>query len=272
VTASKDAADDQVEAVVAVVRDTIRPKVAGLYLYGSSVVGGLRPDSDLDLFVVAHARLEPDEKAALVERLLPLSGRATRPAGWRPVELTVVALPDVRPFRYPPRLELEYGEWLREAFLAGNVEPAPNPNPDLAVLLVMVRESSRAVIGPPAAELVDPVPRMDLVRAMTDAVPSLLDDLESDTRNVLLTLARIWMTVATGAIGPKDVAADWALERLPDADRPILERARDLYREGGYGDWTDAMAAVQALAGRLVAEIERLAAATLGDKPPLTGR
>ena len=41
-------------------------------------------------------------------------------------------------------------------------------------------------------------------------IPGLVDD----TRNSVLTLARIWLTVETGEIGPKD-AADWALERLP---------------------------------------------------------
>ena len=32
-------------------------QIVGLYLYGSAVAGGLRPDSDLDLFVVTDRRL-----------------------------------------------------------------------------------------------------------------------------------------------------------------------------------------------------------------------
>ena len=43
---------------------------------------------------------------------------------------------------------------------------------------------------------------------MLDGVPSLMADLADDTRNVLLTLARIWTTVATGEIRSKDEAAD----------------------------------------------------------------
>ena len=73
------------------------------------------------------------------------------------------------------------------------------------------------------------MPRGDLVRAMTDELPSLLDDLEDDTRNVVLTLARIWMTVETGEIRSKDAAADWVLERLPPERRAVLERARAIY-------------------------------------------
>ncbi|HYI65471.1 MAG TPA: DUF4111 domain-containing protein, partial [Candidatus Limnocylindrales bacterium] len=105
-----------------------------------------------------------------------------------------------------------------------------------------------------ATEVLDPVPRAELVRAMVDGVPSLLSDLGDDTRNVLLTLARIWTTVATGEIRSKDEAADWAVSRLPEAHRSTLARARDLYRVGGYGDpWDEEP--VRALAERLVSEI-----------------
>ena len=81
-----------------------------------------------------------------------------------------------------------------------------------------------------------------------------MSDLADDTRNVLLTLARIWTTVATGEIRSKDEAADWVLSGLPEADRPMLARARDLYRLGGYGDPWEARA-VRPLADRLVSEI-----------------
>ena len=226
----------------------------GLYLYGSAVAGGLRPDSDLDLLVVTDRRLRPEEKARVVEGLLPISGRETRPATWRPLEVTIVAQPEVCPWRYPPRMELQYGEWLRDAFLAGAIEPEPAENPDLGVLITMVRQSSRALIGPVAADVLDPVPRADLVRGMVDGLPALLADFANDTRNVLLTLARIWTTVATGEIRSKDDAADWALSRLPEEHRPILARARDLYRMGGYGDpWDEGAARV--LAEHLVREI-----------------
>jgi streptomycin 3"-adenylyltransferase len=90
---------------------------------------------------------------------------------------------------------------------------------------------------------------------MVDGVPSLVSELADDTRNVLLTLARIWTTLATREIRSKDEAADWALSRLPDDRRPTMELARNLYLAGGYGDPWDA-AAVSLLAGDLVRQIE----------------
>jgi predicted nucleotidyltransferase len=232
----------QTEAVVGVL-DVALParQVLAVARYGSAVTGGLRPDSDLDLFGVLARRLTDDEKRALVTGLVPISSRAERPASWRPVELTLVVHDEVRPWRYPPRFEFQYGEWLREDLVGGNLAPWPALNPDVALLLAMVRARCVAVRGAHPAELFDPVPQQDLVRAIVDELPSLMADLESDTRNVLLTLARMWITVATGEITSKDAAAAWALERLPAA-RLVLERARAGYLGVVDDRWDDASA------------------------------
>lgn len=248
---------EQLEAALAALRAALSPaRMVGAYLFGSAVEGGLRPDSDLDLSVVTDRRLDPAERARVVEGLLPISGRETRPPLWRPLEVTVVAQREVRPWRYPPRMELQHGEWLRRSLLAGKVEPESPQNPDLGVLIAMVLARGQALVGPPAAEVLEAVPRGDLERAMVDGFSGLLEDLADDTRNVLLTLARIWTTVATGKILSKDAAAEWALTQLPEELRPMLATARDLYREGGYGRWPDAKR-VTTLADHMVREIER---------------
>ena len=246
---------EQSEAAIGALRQGVQEaEIVAVYLYGSAVAGGLRPDSDLDLLVVTDRRLTAMEKARIVEGLLPISGRQTRPPSWRPIEMTIVAQPEIRPWRYPPRMELQYGEWLRGAFLSGAIEPEPAESPDLGVLITMVLQSGRSLTGPPPADVLAAVPHADLVRAMVDGVPSLMADLAEDTRNVLLTLARIWTTVVTGEIRSKDEAADWALSRLPAAYRPTLARARDLYLDGGYGDpWDDEES--RRLAERLIDEI-----------------
>jgi streptomycin 3"-adenylyltransferase len=70
-------------------------------------------------------------------------------------------------------------------------------------------------------------------------VPELLGELDTDTRNVLLTLARIWTTLAAGAIRAKDAAADWALPRLPAEHRPVLSNARVIYVGDRDERWDD---------------------------------
>jgi predicted nucleotidyltransferase len=227
----------------------------GVYLHGSAVVGGLRPTSDVDLLAVIDRPTTYDDRRRLIEGLMPLSGPPVAGTPKRPVELTVVTQSEVKPWRYPPQMELQYGEWLRRDYEAGFV-PQPGENPDLAPLLTLVLVGDRPLFGPPPAELLDPVPAADLREAVLAGIPGLMADLEPDTRNVLLTLARIWHTTATGAITSKDAAASWAAERLDEPERNVILTAREQYLSGTHGDWREAMAGA-----KLAAEAMRRAVA-----------
>jgi streptomycin 3"-adenylyltransferase len=255
----------QVETVVGLARAMLGDALVGVWLHGSAVAGGLRPASDLDLFVLSRRPTSDHEKQRLIAGLLPISGRHARGGPARSIELSIVAEPDVRPWRYPPRLDFQYGDWLRAEFDRGEPEPWKNPNPDLAVLLTAVRSSARPLVGPPAHEVLEPVPREHLVRAMLDELPALLGDLEGDERNVVLTLARMWVTVATGEIRSKDAAAEWALERLPAEHRPVLERARAIYLGIEEERWDDLREAIRPHVAHVEAEIRRQAASPAPD-------
>lgn len=249
----------QVDDLVKLVRGVLGDDAVGAYLHGSSVLGGLRPKSDVDVFVVTRQPTTHDQRRALVEGLLDISGSKARRGPARPVELTVVVDSQVRPWRYPPVLDFLYGEWLRDDYERGDT-PSPAPSSDLAPVITMVRNGDTPLFGPRPAELLDPVPVQDLHTAIVAQVPSLLEDLETDTRNVLLTLARIWMTVATGRITPKDEAAEWALQRLPPEHQPVLERARAAYLTGQEEPlWDDYSAQIRPHCEYVVAQIERLA-------------
>ena len=128
----------------------------------------------------------------------------------------------------------------------------------------MVRSGNRALFGPPPAAFFDPVPVADLRRAIVEGIPGLLEDLDSDTANVVLTFAQIWTTLATGAIRSKDAAADWVLPRLPDKHRPVLARARAVYLGEEDDDWGDLEARARLHVEHVLRAIEHLAA---GDSP-----
>jgi predicted nucleotidyltransferase len=228
---------DQARRVAALLTEVLAGDVMGVYLYGSAVLGGLRPASDIDLLAVSRRRTEPAERRELIKRLMPLSGRAGE--GARSIELTVVARPDVQPWRFPPRQDLLYGDWWRGEFESGNFAPWVPLNPDLTIVLEMVLQANRPVCGPPPGELFGPIPWADGRRGMLDSMPALLSYLDGDERNVVLTFVRIWDTLFTGVIRSKDGAAAWALPRLPPEHRPVLQRARELYLAGGPEDWGD---------------------------------
>jgi predicted nucleotidyltransferase len=238
--------EEQLDQAVALVQAVLRDALVGLYLFGSAVLGGLKPTSDLDLLAVTRRPTSDDEKRRLVEGLLALSRRP------RYLELTVVGESEIRPWRYPPLMDLQYGDWLRAELERGEIPP-PTANPDLAALITMTLLADRPLLGPPPGELFDPVPHEDLLRAGVDELGGILADLDHDTRNMLLTLARIWCTAETGEIRSKDAVADWALPHVPPEHRRVLEHARDGYRAGDYGTWhdLDVCAAADYMAGEI---------------------
>ena len=244
----------QLEDVLEAVSEVLGPDVLGVYLYGSAVSGGLQHRSDLDLLVVVEALPDREARAALVGELLPVGRRAGVRPEVRSVELTVVVRSDVMPWRYPPRRAFQYGEWHRDDYLAGMV-PDPVDDPDLAVLLTMVLAASVTLVGPAPSRLLAPVPPSDLRRAVVDVIPGLEADLEPDTANVVLTMARVWVTLATGEIVGKDAAATWALERLPAPVRPVLVRARDVYLGAADDRWDDLAGDIRPAADALLAGI-----------------
>jgi len=248
---------DQLPKVIRLVEDAIGPAVLGTYLHGSAVHGGLKPASDVDVLVVAQRSMDDRERLTLTEGLFQISGPRV---GARSVELTVVVQSEVRPWRFPPTSDFLYGDWLREEIEA-NGPPQPEPMPNLAIMIPLALAGNHPLNGPPPAELLDPVPPQDVIRGSLAGIPELLSDLPGDTRNVVLTFARIWATLATGEIKSKDAAADWALAQLPPEHQPVLQHAKQLYLTSRYTEetWSDELKAqAHPHVGAVLAEIDKL--------------
>ena len=241
--------------VIARLRDQDPGMIAGLYLYGSGV-SGLRPDSDIDLLLLTRRSLTADERTELIAFLLAHSGwrghtdRFPEAAGRRPIDLTSLVLDDLTPLPERPMRDFQFGEWRRAEFVEGTLSP-PTRDHDIVTLLATAHAGHRALIGPPLDDLAEAVPSDALRRAVLAGALDLLDHLAGDERNVLLTLARIVVTVRTGRIVAKDVAADQISAYLGGQDRALLERARDGYRGTIDDDWSGLNGHARTLARRL---------------------
>jgi streptomycin 3"-adenylyltransferase len=249
----------QIERVVDVVRHVLGDDVLGVYLTGSAVVGELRPTSDLDFIVVSRRSMTVDAKHSLIASLLSISGGADHTSGSRSIDLAIVVQADVRPWSYPPPMDLQYGDWWKDEFEHGEM-PWESPNPDLTILIAMVLESGHPLVGPPPSALLDPVPPGDVRRALIDVIPALRSDLDGDERNVVLTFARIWATLTIGRILSKDAAADWALPRLPAEHQGVLAHARAIYVGDANEDWGDVLPHVGPHVDHVIARIMSTAA------------
>lgn len=212
--------------------ELLQDSILGIYLYGSAVLSGLRVNSDVDILIISSRGLTGEERKRLTEYLMLISGKAGCKKK-RPLEVTVINRNDLVPWKFPPKCEYMYGEWLREEMEKG-IFPQAMYDPDAAILLWQAGKYSVAVNGkaasyPDASEILPQIPAADIKRAIRDSLPGLLASLKGDERNVLLTLVRMWLTLATGEIRSKDAAAEWAAERLPENISGPLDMARRAY-------------------------------------------
>jgi predicted nucleotidyltransferase len=226
-----------------------------VYLYGSSLVGGLQKYSDIDLFVVMTRTTTSAEKTRLVANLLQISGLYMK-SSKRPIEMTLVKKAMINPWQYPPRFDFQYGEWLRESFEKGITEPWQNDEmPDLALIATQVLLKSQTLWGEKPEQLLAHVPYHDFMKAMLHDLNRLATDLKQDTRNVLLTYARIWSTLATNAIRSKPAAADWAMKHLPKKYQLVMKRAKSIYIGIENEHWDDIEVLVKPCADFMVDKI-----------------
>ena len=204
------------------------PDLLGIYLYGSSLVGGLQKYSDIDLFIVTNRITTLEEKTRLLTNLLQISGIYMK-SSKLPIEMTIVEKAMINPWQYPPHFDFQYGDWLRKSFEKGITEPwLTYEMPDLALIITQVLLKSKTLWGLEPEQLLVHVPYHDFMKAMLHDLGRLATDLEHDTRNVLLTYARIWSTLETNEIRSKPAAADWVMNHLPKTYQPVMKRAKSI--------------------------------------------
>lgn len=232
----------QATAAVQCLRDRMGDDLLAVWLYGSFVDGGVQPGSDIDLLALLRRRLDEQEHQALMTDLLVLSHPPGDPAR-RALEVTCVVQADIRPWRHPAMRELQFGEWLREELGRGQVA-ARQTDPDLALLITQARRHGVALHGGEAGALLPVVPGHDIQAAIRALLPEVATNLIGEEKHALLTLARMWVTLRTGAIVSKAQAAAWVAPQLPPAHRLVIERAADVYRGTVADDWTQWQQAV----------------------------
>ncbi|WP_039914398.1 AadA family aminoglycoside 3''-O-nucleotidyltransferase [Cellvibrio mixtus] len=220
---------EQVDHALVVLDRHLGNRLQAIHLFGSALDGGLKPHSDIDLLVTVTVPLEDGVRRALMLDLLNVSV----PPGsklWRPLEVTVIAINEIIPWRYPAKRELQFGEWLREDLLRGIFEPALVDH-DLAIILTKTTHNSIALRGLSAELLFPSIPEQDFIAALADTIAlwNSPEDWDGDERNIVLALARIWFSASTGKIASKDVAAEWILKQLPEEHQVVVKEARDAY-------------------------------------------
>lgn len=250
-------APNQALQVVEVIEELFENQLIGIYLYGSAILGGLHINSDVDILVIINQDLTEAIRNELTKRLMLISGKIGCKSLKRPLEVTIINQNDLVPWRFPPKCEFMYGEWIREQMEAGDI-PKSCYDPDVAILLWQARCHSLSLKGPEAFKVIEPIPMKDIQKAIRCSLPELIAGVKGDERNVLLTLARMWFTISTGEICSKDMAAEWVILRLPQNHAVLLEIARKAYLGECDDCWSDLEAEIISLVALMNKSIENL--------------
>lgn len=249
--------NSQLQAVLALVQQILNLDLQALYLHGSAVAGGLRPQSDLDILAVVDAPLSDTQRQELIAALMPVSApHPATPGGPRCIELVVCRLADLQRNMHPAKVEFIYGEWLRDAFNEGYLSEAA-ADPEYTLLLAQARQQAKLVWGRDVLAEVPATPIEHIRQAMRDGAEPLYEGLRGDERNVLLTLARMWRTGVHGDFVTKEQAAAWAIPSLPSKLARTLEYARLAYVGEVEDRWDTRVKEAERLAQELLRNLKQ---------------
>ena len=245
----------QTLAASSILKEILQDKLLGIYIHGSALGGALKPQSDIDLLTVIKSSLNTEERTKLLAALLQLSGRhPAQNINERCLEVMFFTQADLTANEFPARADFVYGEWLRDSFEAGEV-PLPNSDPEYTLVLAQAYNEAFSLYGPAAQTLLPYVTSERVKAAMRILLPSLVEALHGDERNVLLTLARMLYTATTGQFTSKDRAAFWAMALLSEPSADVLSYAVSAYLGAITDNWSERRIEAFALADDLSCRI-----------------
>ena len=205
----------------------------GIYLHGSLALGSFNPrHSDVDVLVVTKRRMDPAARRRFAELALRQSGRPY------PLEVTVLAERDVRPWRYPTPFDFHFAEgWRARVERALDEDPFEldfsTTNADLGAEIAVVRARGKRLRGAAAHDAFPPIPDADLFDSM-------IRDLRWARANDRVTYAvlnacRAHAYLAGQGTLSKAEAARWAHRRVAPEQRGLVEEALEAYEADGSG-------------------------------------
>ena len=222
--------------------------LVAVYLGGSGALGGVAAaQSDVDLVAVCAAAPGGELRRAIVAGLGGLA------MGWpmRGLEFVLYTRAAVADPAERPRFELNLNVGPRMPYHL-SLDPASEPAHWFVLDLAILRDHGRPLAGPPARDLVGPIPRRRLLEALRDSL-AWHGAHERALQQSVLNACRGWRFTEEGVWSSKDDAGAWALSRTDD---PATVRAALAVRHGDRSATLDP-ARVDAFQRRVLDRVEQ---------------
>ena len=221
------------DQLLAGVSQALGGNLLGVYLCGSLALGGFdRASSDVDVLVVTERPVTDAEFAVLgaLHRRLPPTGNDFA----LEYEVYYIDRATVRRFA-PGQRHVKVGtdealQWMQH-------------RPNWVLERWTVRERGVTMVGPDPKTLIEPVSPAEMRKAAYDELRERLQHWGDGSwpRTELLhrgaqgyeveTTCRALFTIETGALHSKREAIDWALRKLPQEWRPLLEWSQQIRKD-----------------------------------------
>lgn len=184
----------------------------GVWLVGSLAWDDYHPaSSDIDVMAVAEPQ-PPEVRLAVAEAVAALECPA------RQLEFVLYPPGEDQPSRWQLNLNTNPH--------SVSIDPASEPAHWFVLDVAMARERAVPLFGPPAHELLAPVPLERIHHALEQSL-GWHDEHDAGRPNQALNACRAWLFAETGRWASKTTAAHWARERLDDPsliDAALAER------------------------------------------------
>jgi hypothetical protein len=221
--------------------------LVAVYLGGSGALGGVAAgQSDVDVVAVCAAAPGEERRRAVVDGLSELA--MTWPV--RGLEFVLYTRAAVVAPADRPQFEINLDVGPRMPYHL-SLDPADEPAHWFVLDLAILRQAGRALAGPPARDLVGPIPRRRLLEALGASL-AWHGAHEPALQQSVLNACRGWRFTEEGVWSSKDDAGAWALARAGD---PATVEAALAVRHGDRSRTLDP-ARVDALQRRVLDRVE----------------
>jgi streptomycin 3"-adenylyltransferase len=221
---------EQVDRLVSTLHNRLAERLVGIYLHGSLALGCFNPNhSDLDLIVITTERLSPGVKRQIIEYLLACSQQP------QPIEISFLALTQLRPWHYPPPFDLHYSESWRASYTRDlGSDQAWDDNehrdPDLAAHVTIINQRGICLAGAPITEIFPAVPADDYRASIAEDINDSLASIVTNPIYTILNCCRTYAYVRDGHVFSKEEGGHWAIQVLPADFRAVVATALAVYR------------------------------------------
>jgi streptomycin 3"-adenylyltransferase len=223
---------EHAERLTVGLRDLLAGNLVGVYLHGSLALGCFNPTrSDLDILAVTRERMPLEVKRRLGELLLCISDDPF------PIEISFVTLDQLHPWRYPPPFDLHYSESWREKYRRELGDGSwqrwdrERTDVDLAAHITILCARGITLFGAPLDQTLPAVPPGDYLASIWSDYEEVVQDIALNPVYSVLNTCRVYRYLTDGEVTSKAEAGEWAIARLPEEVRSVVEGAMGAYTE-----------------------------------------